>query len=860
MNPERWQKIKSVFDAALEVEDSRRPEFLDEACAGDTSLRSEIQKLLDSFGEAESFIEQPAVKAVASLILEPTAIFENGQRFGHYEIVRQIGAGGMGEVYLAKDNKLGRHVAIKILNQQFSRHESNLKRFILEAKAASGLNHPNILVIHEIGADGDVNYIVSEYVEGKTLRDIIRGSNLKPSEILDIAMQISGALAAAHGAGIVHRDIKPENIVIRPDGYVKILDFGLAKLIEPDAPFLDGENEAATHNHTAQGVILGTVNYMSPEQAKGEKVDERTDIFSLGVVMYEMTAGKSPFAGDSMSETFANLINAEPTPLARFGVTVTDEFQKILNKSLRKKREDRYQKMHDLFAELKTLQKRLDFEAEFDKFGVPSSGGGATQIRTEMLDFQATGKKELSGGENSIAVMPFTNISNDAGNDYFCDGLAEELLNALATIKDLKVAARTSAFSFKGRNANVSEIGSSLNVNTILEGSVRKSEDRLRITIQLINASNGFQIWSERYDGDMKDIFDLQDKIALAVIDKLKVKFLSGEKAAVLKRYTENPKAYEYYLKGIYYRWKLTPDEFGKCFEYFQKAVDADPDFALAHFGVASYYGYGTAWGLLPIPLSEGWDKAEAAIAKTLELDKTLPEVHLTMAAFKLVNHRDWKGSGKDIERIVKLNPKFPEIHHLYSFYLLVMGRFDAAISEAVRALELDPLSLNFSRFLGICYFFSRQYDKAIEQFQQAIEFDPNNISLHELLGGVFAQKGMFNEAVASWQTAFTLEGDTELASIIESDRENFAGVVKAIAQKRIERMTSKAASGEFVLAIQFARAYIMLGDDEKAFHWLEKAVDEHNVFPLLINSDPFYDRLRSDPNFYELLKQMNLE
>ncbi|CAN5293676.1 hypothetical protein BH10ACI1_BH10ACI1_01380 [soil metagenome] len=849
MNVEHWKKVKGLFDAVVELAPNEREHFLDKSCGTDKVLRREVEKLLISYDDSESFIEQPAAAEIASFIIESKNL-EAGKSFGHYEIVKQIGAGGMGEVYLAKDNKLDRKVAVKILNEKFAEHESNLNRFIREAKAASALNHPNILVIHEIGESENSNYIVSEYIEGKTLREVIEASAMKLPEILEISTQIAGALVAAHSAKIVHRDIKPENIIVRPDGFVKILDFGLAKLVEQKS-FIGLEDETAKQNETAQGLILGTVNYMSPDQAKGENIDARTDIFSFGVLLYEMNTGKTPFAGDSMSETFANLINAEPQPLARFSEAVPEELQRIISKTLRKNRDERYQTMKGLFADLKSLQKRLDFEYEFGISHPPE-----TKAKTQIL--KSTKIDSASQTQNSIAVLPFANMSADAENEYFCDGLAEELLNALAKIKNLKVAARTSTFSFKNRNVNVSEIGNTLKVRTILEGSVRKSGDRLRISVKLINASDGYNLWSQRYDGEMKDIFDLQDEITLAVINELKVKFLSGEKSAALKRYTDNPKAYELYLKGVYYRWKLTPEEFRKCGDYFLRAVDTDPTFALGYFGLASYYGYGTAWGLLTIPPAEGWAKAEAAMEKVLELDATLPETFIKNA-MKLVHYREWDEAGTGIERAAESNPTFPEIHHLYSFYLLAVGRFDESIAEGERALELDPLSLNYSRFLGVCFFFARRYDEAIEQLNMALELEPNNPSVHELLGGVFAQKGMFAEAVAAWHRAAMLEGDDKLAAIFNRAKDNFAEAVQSIAQKRIERLNAKTASGDFVLAINFARAYLLLGDDAQTFYWLEKAVEESNVFPLLMNSDPFYDRIRDDARFQNLLRRVGL-
>lgn len=526
---------------------------------------------------------------------------------------------------------------------------------------------------------------------------------------------------------------------------------------------------------------------------------------------------------------------------------------------------DAFVEENNLTQNISTLRQMLGENRGENRYIVTVPGHGyrfAAAVKTTAAAVKTTiaYSETLSTlPDKTIAVLAFDNMSADPENEYFCDGLAEELLNALAKVEGLKVVARTSAFSFKGKNVNVGEIGEALGVNTVLEGSVRKSGNRLRITVQLINASDGYHLWSERYDRELRDIFDVQDEITLAVVDALKVKLLGEEKAAVLKRYTDNTEAYVLYLKGIYYRWKLTPEEFGKCRECFQQAINLDPSFALAYFGLASYYGYGTAWGLLPIPPHEGWLKAQAAITKVLELDNTLPEVHLTVAAFKLVNHRDWDAAGQEIESIASLNPKFPEIHHLYSFYLLAVGRFDDAIAEAQCALELDPLSLRYSHFLGTCFYYARRYDEATGQFNQALELDPNNALAHESLGEVFARKEMFGEAIAAWQRAMTLTRDDELAEMLSHTyaEADFTAAVRAVARKRIERMSERAESGEFLLAIGYARASVMLGDEEQALHWLEKACEERNVFPLLMSSDPFYDSLRPDPRFEDLQRRV---
>ena len=487
--------------------------------------------------------------------------------------------------------------------------------------------------------------------------------------------------------------------------------------------------------------------------------------------------------------------------------------------------------------------------------------GFVAEVRSNLMS-QAIGGKELAADEvankNSIAVLPFVNMSNDAENEYFCDGLAEELLNALAKIKELNVAARTSSFSFKNKNINISEIGSILKVKTVLEGSVRRAGNRLRITAQLIGVADGYHLWSERYDRELKDIFDVQDEITLAVVDALKVELLGKEKSAILKRFTNNPQAYELYLKGMYYRGKLVPAEFRKCGDYFQRAVDIDPTFALGYFGLASYYGYGTAWGLLPMPPEQGWKRAGSAWDKVLELDAALPEA-LIKNATKLVRYRQFNEAGADIERAAEANPKFPEIHHLYSFFLLVVGRFDDAIIEAGRALEHDPLSLKYSRFLGLCFYYARRYDEAIGQFNLALDLEPNNPTVHQILGEVFVRKEMFAEALDAWQRAAMIEGDDEVAAIFKRSKDGFRDAVRAAALKRVERLMAKARNNEFVLAIDFVRAYVMLGDKEHAFHWLEKAVEERNVFPLLMNNDPFYDSLRSDSRFQKLLLRIGI-
>jgi TolB-like protein/Tfp pilus assembly protein PilF len=511
---------------------------------------------------------------------------------------------------------------------------------------------------------------------------------------------------------------------------------------------------------------------------------------------------------------------------------------------------------NNLNQNISILRRALGDNRSEQRYIATVPGYGYRFVAEVKLFRDRSGRLNPANGA-SIAVLPFADLSADASNQYFCDGLAEELINALARLEQIRVVARTSAFSFKGKEVEVREIARKLKVSTVLEGSVRKSGNRLRITVQLIDAANGYHLWSARYDTEMPDIFDVQDEITLAIVDALRLKLLGKEKSAILKHHTENPKAYLLYLKGQYYRWKTAPEEFRKCCDYFERAVNADPSFALGYFGLNSYYGYGSAWGVLPP--DEGWPKAYAALIKALELDDTLPEAHLSRAAFLLVHDRNWAGAEKEIKRVLALNPKLAEIHHLYSFYFLTMGRGDNAIAEGRRALECDPLSLIYGRSLGMCLYFSRRYEEAVEQYYETLELDQDNVSVHELLGDAYERQGGHGEAIAEWQKATALAGDYELAARLgcayaEGD---LARAACERARRSVELASERERRGEYVPAIEYARAWVRIGDSEQAFCWLDKACSERNVFSLLVNSDPFYENLRADERFEHLRQRI---
>jgi len=820
MSDAKWQKVREIFDSALRRQPDERRRFVNEVCGDDKTLLAEVESLLSSIDGAESFMETPAVAKVAHMIEVESKKLETGKCFGHYEVIKQIGAGGMGEVYLAKDKKLDRKVAVKILNQEFSQHEVNLSRFMREAKAASSLNHPNILIIHEIGESENVNYIVSEFIEGQTLREILKHKPLQLPKILDISIQIASALADAHTAHIVHRDIKPENIIVRPDGVVKVLDFGLAKLLEQKNRSMFGlEESTLQQSQTATGVILGTISYMSPEQARGKRVDARTDIFSFGILLYEMLIGEHPFTGETVNHTIVAILEKEPPSVSQFINGYPPEIERIIKTCLAKKPDDRYSAAKSLLADLKELKEELAFQSKLERSSAPDKRAAAEK---QIIEAAAIAETDA---QNSIAILPFANMSNDAENEYFCDGLAEELLNALAKIEHLKVAACTSAFSFKSKNVEIGEIGKILNVKTVLEGSVRKSRNRLRISVQLVNAEDGYHLWSEIYDREMRDIFDVQDEITLAVVGALKIKLFGEEKAAILKRYTDNPEAYELYLKGLYHCNKWTDEGIRKSIEYFESALEKDPEFAPAHAKIADYYHFSSHIGLFsPQEVLPKW---KAAAQRALEIDEGLADAHLAMAHIYFYYERDWAKAERELERAVELNPNSTDAHKYYGLFLASRERFDQAVTEGKKAIALDPLSIAVNIVGGFIYLFVDRLDDALGLVRHMTELDSNAPQGYWVGGSLLMANGKFEEAVEAFQKSLSL-GDNQMALAK-------LGCAYGLAGKRDEALKIldqlfEMRERQYAAPFNIARVYAGLGDNDNAFEWMEKAIEERDA------------------------------
>ncbi len=894
MAEENWQKVREIFDDALRQAPEERPKYLNEVCGEDKALLAEINSLFSSLDGAENFMEEAAVAHLADVIADEGENLEAGKCFGHYEIVRQIGAGGMGAVYLAHDKILDRRVAIKVLKEQFGKKESNLKRFTQEAKAASALNHPNILIIHEIGESEEINYIVSEYIEGETLREHFRKSPVKLSEILDIAIQIANALTIAHAAHIVHRDIKPENIIVRPDGYLKILDFGLAKLVEQKP--IGFEDQSTEQNETTKGLILGTVNYMSPEQAKGERVDERTDIFSLGALVYEMITGKTPFGSDSMSETFANLIKIEPQPISRFSAGVPNELQRIVSQALIKNKAERYQTMKKLLADLKDLREHLAFD-ELLKKSHPPNDGKATVILTATTDkakkqtaethdsfsqriknhqllaalilfisligaislsyyFLSARKANLSAnGKKTIAILPFVNAGQDANAEYWSDGIAENITNNLSQLSGLKVMAKNSVFRFKGKEIELKKAADELGVQTLVTGDIKQDGNQLTINVHLIDPNDGSQIWGKQFVKNTSDVIATQNEIAQSLAQNLRLNLTVTEKQQLANRPTESDEAYRLYLEGRFIGQRNTPDALHKSIEFCLRAIEKDSNFALAYSDLGVRY---MNLGIYFEPPREMMPQAKLYANKALEINNTLSDPHIVLGTVALFYDWDWDKAKAELTDGNRVNLQSIETFNCAAHTLQATGRTSEADAALHRALENDPLSISLNTELGCNSYYARRYDESISQYREALIIEPRNfMAVYGLARSLNYQK-QYQEAINEIETAKTFMPMLPPIAVAEEGYA-LAKMGKRVEAERELKTLEDASQKIYVDPFFMATVYLGLDDKDQSLIWLEKAFEtKSTLIPSIIN-DAKWDDLRGDERFKAILKRIGV-
>jgi serine/threonine protein kinase len=868
MTPARFQTIEKIFLAALEQEPDQVSAFVDTACEGDAVLRREVEVLLASDQRAGRFIETSSVGLTTKVIQNQQADSLVGRTIGHYKISESIGTGGMGEVYLATDITAGRKAALKLLPLRFTGDAERLKRFQQEARAVVGLNHPNIVTVYEIGEDHSTHYIASELIEGETLRQRLMRGRIQVGEAVDVAIQVANALVAAHETGIVHRDIKPENIMLRPDGYVKVLDFGIAKLAE--STFAEATADGAgsvTLPATNLGSVLGTVRYMSPEQARGAPVDKRTDIWSLGVVLYEMVTGHVPFTGDPPSQSYGaagtpreamtSILEKEPPPLTHYIAHAPAELQQIISKALRKDREQRYRSAHELIEALKELRHKLEVEADLARAAAapfwqrwtrsPAALALLVLVAALALALPFYRHRNITASsppEKSIAVLPFLDLSETKDQEYFCDGMSEEILEALAKVEGLRVVARTSSFSFKGKSVNAREVGEKLNVANVLEGSLRREGDRVRVTAELINARSGFHLWTETYDRKLEDVFALQDEITHAIVDALKVKLAVSPPV----RQQPNTEVYDLYLQGLYFSNKGSEEDLRRALGFFQRAVEKDPTFGRAWAGIAKVWYFLADVYVKPL---DAYPASKEAALKAIALDEKDAEAHCYLSEAKRVLDWDLAGADAELKRALELDPSSAPAHFFSALLPLFRGELNDGLRLVLEAEKLDPVSPITSYVATAAYLANDRVDEAVVEGQRTLQLDPNYFYLDSTLAAAYREKGNFPEAIALYtkaQEATRLPSSGLAITYVRMHEETEA--------RNILAQLVKAREKRYVSAPLIAAVSTALGDKEEAFRWLERAYDEHSGVLQWIAFVPEFRALHSDARFPDLLQR----
>jgi serine/threonine-protein kinase len=739
-----------------------------------------------------------------------------GKTISHYRITEKLGEGGMGVVYRAEDTKLEREVALKFLSPDMTRDVSAAERFVQEAKAAAALNHPNICTIYEIDEADGRTFIAMECVEGENLRVKIKAGTVELNEAIDVAVQVAEGLAAAHEKGIVHRDIKPANIVVAPRGRVKIMDFGLVRM-------------AGGAQLTRIGTTVGTVAYMSPEQARGETIDHRTDVWSLGVVLYEMLTGKRPFVGDGDQAVIYSILNDEPESVTSHVSGAPPGIAGILVKALAKDPAARYQSAGNLAADLEAMRQRLESDPTVVVAAEPEA-------------------------PPSIAVLPFANMSPDPENDYFGDGLAEELANALAQLPQLRVAARTSAFQFRGKDTDIREIGARLNVGTVLEGSVRKVGSRLRVTAQLISVSDGFHLWSDRYDREMEDVFVIQDEITAAIVDRLKVRLGLEPDGRIVRRHTDNLDAYSLYLKGLYYWNSLTPEGLRKSRECYEKAIEIDPDYALAHAALSMWHQSLAFWA--DAPPKEAFAKSRAAAERALEIDETVAMAHNCLAVIHFTHDWDWEKAEREFERSLELDPSSAFGHLNYAFLLTDLARHEDALREIRIAQRLDPLSTVVNTWAASLLVSAGRVREGIAELEEIAARDPEAWQPHLWLSGAYSRAGMQDGAIASAERAVERARDLAVTMMALACAYYLRGRTED--GGRILRGLQEKAQRGYVSPTLLALIHVARGAVDEAVECAERGYSERDHWLQGIRGNPS-GVLFDDPRLQAILQRIGL-
>ncbi len=891
MKPEQWQQVEQVYHAALELQSDERAAYVAEVCASDAALRREVESLLGYDAQAADFIEQPAVAFAAEDLAEEQSTMQIGQRISHYQILSQLGRGGMGEVFLAQDTNLQRQVALKLLPAQFTADRARVQRFEREARAASALNHPNILTIHEIGQTDGLHFLVTEYIDGQTLRQQMKPGRMELATALDMAIQIANALVAAHEAHIIHRDIKPENVMVRRDGLVKVLDFGLAKLLplrnadfgmrNEDADTLrqDKANnpQSAIPNpqSTLPGLVMGTPRYMSPEQARGEKVDARSDIFSFGVMLYEMIAGNAPFRGATPSDVMAAILREEPPPLSRQFPECPAALERIVHQCLAKPPEQRYQTSAALCAELKAVRKAMEesqptnaiAKAPTQEAPQPTKqlrqprprwiaiGSVAALIALLMaLYFFRSGRDTAETAIKQLAVLPPRPLQASNRDEAMEMGTASLLITRLSSLRQLIVRSETAVEKYAHPEQDPLAAGREQKVDAVLDSRYQRSGDKVRFTLRLLRVTDGATLWADTLDQPSADLFAIQDALSDKVTIALRLTLSEAEKELMAKRYTSNAEAWQLYARGRQLVHSREIPEIEKAITYFERAIALDQRFALAH--VMLGYTYTSLHFRAQLPPKEVFPKAKAAYDQALKLDDQLAEAHTFQAQYKQDYEWDFSGAEQFHQRALALNPNSADVHHHWALYLTYMGRFEEGIAEIRKAEELDPTDIFMVLNVAQVLYLARRYDEAIEQSRRAIDLTPNSGPMYHWMIKAYEMKGDEQAAFAAILKQAEVSGARtgEIAGMKAAfAADGLKGCWKRELDRQLEREKSRYV-GHYGIATNYAR----LGDKERALARLEKAVEVRN-FITTLNIEPVWDSYRSDPRFMALVRRIGL-
>jgi eukaryotic-like serine/threonine-protein kinase len=788
-----------------------------------------------------------------------------GQTISHYRILEQIGAGGMGVVYKAHDSRLDRALALKFLPDELAQQPKALERFRREARAASALNHPGICTIYDIGEQDGRAFIAMEFIDGETLRSHIHGQALPLEEILKLGIEIAEALDAAHSGGIIHRDIKPANIFVTKRGQAKVLDFGLAKPVPKLLASADaGLGDETSDFNSIVGVISGTPSYMSPEQVRGDELDPRSDIFSLGLVLYEMATGRQAFGGGTGGAIIEAVLTRMPVSARSINPDIPPRLEAIIDKALHKDRSQRYQHAAEMLADLQRLKRDTDSGHSDQEAGAesalisssgPLSSASTSRSRTSAQQSGSFRAPRVSKIIGSVAVLPFENVSRDPDNEYLSDGIAGSLINNLATVPKLRVIAQSTVFRYKGREIDPQAVGHELNVRAVLTGRIMQSGGSLRIGAELVDVATGSRLWGAQFDRKPGDIFVIQDEISHEISEKLRLQLTKAEKKRLIRRHTEDAEAYRLYLQGRHHWNRWTEEGFYKAIGYFQQAIEKDPSYSLAYTGIAESYVL-QGWNSY-LPPKDAFPKGKAAAMTALRLDPDLGEAHTPLAAALWLHDWQWQEAQTEFKRSLELSPTYPTANHYYAECLMTMGRHEEAIARIKNSQELDPLSLIINVAIGWTFYMGRQYDKAIEHLLRTVELDPNYPMTFWILGLLYRTTGRYDLAISAGEKSVTMSGGSPLMRAALAHTYGKSGRTKEALQV-LDDLT-ELAKNKYVAPHFFAGIHVGLGENDRAIESLEESWEEHCHWLIYLHLDPSMDDLRSDLRFQDLMRRVGL-